>query len=430
MSCSYGPGRYDPTYEEVGQDYPVGYVRWTEQRNMTAFLKLISNKSIDLKPLITHTFKISEAEKAYDIVLGKTEEPHVAILLKYPELKVQEINIIINDNPLESINTGFIGAGSFAQSYLIPNVKSYGASLDSVVTLESVNAKNVAQKFAFNNTSTDPETVLKKEDINVVFVATRHDSHSKFVIDSLRNGKHVFVEKPLSLTMEDLDEIKELYQGGSNQLMVGFNRRFSPAAVELKKQINTTGQPLVMNFRINAGFIPKDHWTQIAEIGGGRIIGEVCHFIDLMQFFTGSDPGNVSADCINTQNSEITNEDNLSITIKFKDGSLGNIIYLANGDQSMPKERLEVFCGGKIGVINDFKTLDIYADNKVKSLKLNGKGHKQEVSAFLSAIKAGEQAPISFQSIYLTTLTTFKIRDSLLNNLPQKIDNTYIEDNN
>jgi len=422
LSCSYGPGRYDVSYEELGQDYPFAYVRWTEQRNMEAFLNLISKREINLNPLITHVFNIEDAEKAYDIVLGKVKEPHLGILLAYPDNnKKNQTKFELKNNVVSAINVGFIGAGSFAQSYLIPNVKINNASLDTVVTTKGITAKNVGEKFNFKAASSNSEDVFNNKDINTVFIATPHNSHADYTIKALNNGKHVFVEKPLAMNYEELQNVVEAYSNGITKLMVGFNRRFSPIAKEIKNRFKDVGEPLVINIRVNAGFIPKDHWTQIEEIGGGRIIGEMCHFIDLMQYFTDSLPVSVYATCIDSGNMKISSNDNLSVIVKFDNGSIGNLIYLANGDKSLPKEQIEVFGSGKVGIINDFRDGVFHNNNKVEKLKLAGKGHKQEVKAFLDYLDKEKDAPISFQSIYKTTLTTFKIKDSLTTGLPQDI---------
>jgi len=423
MSCSYGPGRYDVSYEEDGRDYPYAYVRWTEQRNMEAFLDLISQGSINLKPLTTHVFDIVDAEKAYDIVLGKTKEPHIGILIKYNENKEKnKTNYVVASNPVKEINIGVIGAGSFAQSYLIPNAKSFGASLDTVVTSRGITSKNVAQKFGFNNSSTEAKDIFSNKEINTVFIATPHNSHANYVIESLGMGKNVFVEKPLAMNYEELEAVKSSYKASRGKLMVGFNRRFAPVSVAIKKEFKNIGEPKVINIRINAGFIPKDHWTQNENIGGGRIIGEMCHFIDLMQYFTDAKPSKVYADCIDTSNTKLKADDNIAITVKFDDGSIGNLVYLANGDKSLPKELIEVSSGGKTGRIHDFRSGDFHKGNKQTKLKFAGKGHKQEVNAFLASLKEANEAPISFESICLTTKTTFKIVDSLRTGLPQIIE--------
>lgn len=422
ISCSYGPGRYDVNYEERGLDYPFAYVRWTEQRNMEAFLDILSKGTINVKPLITHTFDIDQAEEAYKIVLGEIREPHIGILLHYAEHKDKfSSSKSIKNNPVKDINVGFIGAGSFAQSYLIPNVKLFGSSLDTVVTSKGITSKNVAEKFGFNVCSADIKDILTKNEINTVFIATPHSSHAEQVIKALKAKKNVFVEKPLAISEEELHAIIKTRNDHHVSLMVGFNRRFAPLCVSVKKEFENTGEPLVINIRVNAGFIPKEHWTQIPEIGAGRIIGEMCHFIDLMQYFTDEEPVKVYADCIRTKNSKLKPDDNIAIVIKFSNGSIGNLTYLANGDKSLPKEKIEVFGGNKAAVINDFQTASIHSGNKVKNIKGSGKGHKQEVSAFLISIKDGSESPINFNSICLTTLTTFKIIDSLKTGLPQEI---------
>ena len=423
ISCSYGPGRYDPQYEELGNDYPPAYVRWTEQRNMEAFLGMIAKGLIQIDPLISHRFEIDQAEAAYDIVLGKNPEPHIGILLKYdPNEKKKLTKINIESHAVSKLNVGFIGAGSFAQNYLIPSVKTFGASLDTVVTSKGITSKNVGEKFGFNNCSADTNDVIQNNDINTVFIATPHSSHASLVIKALNAKKNVFVEKPLAISYEELEEIKNLKKKSTNSLMVGYNRRFAPVSSEIKKLFGKTGEPLVIQIRVNAGFIPKEHWTQIPEIGAGRIIGEMCHFIDLMQFFTDSYPIKVYADCISSQNAVLKNDDNIGIIVKFEDGSIGNLTYVANGDKGLPKEYIEIFSAGKTGVIHDFRSGTFYSDNKSKNLKLQGKGHQQEVQAFLNSLKEGRPSPIDFRSIYFTTLTTFKIIDSLQTGLPQEID--------
>lgn len=423
MSCSYGPGRYDVDYEENGQDYPYAYVRWTEQRNMESFLELIARNRIDLKPLTTHIIDIEDAERAYDIILGKVKEPHIGILLKYvPNETKSRSAITVANKPTAAINVAFIGAGSFAQSYLIPNLKNTGATLDGVVTSRGITAKNAADKFGFNFCSSDANDVLKNEKINTIFIATPHASHASLVMQALSAGKKVFVEKPLAVNEEELVKVMQTCKAHTQPLMVGFNRRFAPVSTAIKKEFSNTGEPMVVNIRVNAGFIPKDNWVQQKGVGDGRIIGEMCHFIDLMQYFTGSEPVKVHAECISTNNDKITAADNIAIVVKFKDGSVGNLTYLANGDKGMPKELIEVFSGSKIGVINDFREGMIYKGGKLVKLKSIGKGHKEEVEAFIASLKSGSESPIGFRSICLTTLTTFRIHDSLYTGMPQAIE--------
>ena len=428
ISCSYGPGRYDVSYEEGGIDYPFAYVRWTEQRNMEAFLNMVSKGLVNVKPLISHTFGIDKAQDAYEIVLGKNPQPHIGILLKYEQNESKNSTLThVKNQPLQKLNAAFIGAGSFAQSYLIPNVKSFGASLDTVITSRGITSKNVAEKFGFNACSTDLKDVIDNKEINTVFIATPHSSHADLVIQSLNAQKNVFVEKPLAICEQQLQKVIEAKSSNNFHLMVGFNRRFAPICVRINKEFENAKEPFVIHIRVNAGFIPKEHWTQIREIGAGRVIGEMCHFIDLMQFFTGSEPVKVYADCIQSSNEKLKTDDNIAVVVKFKDGSVGNLTYVANGDKALPKEQIEIFCAGKVAVINDFRNGAFYSNNKCQNLKSEGKGHKQEVQAFLNALNDGKESPITFRSICLTTLTTFKIIDSLKTGLPQEVN---IDDTN
>lgn len=423
MSCSYGPGRYDINYEENGNDYPYAYVRYTEQRNMETFLALLSSGKISIKHLTTHSFVISEALKAYDIILGKTEEPHIGILLEYPDSNKATSQITtIQKAQAKNNQVGFIGAGSFAQSYLIPNVKNLNTTLNTVVTSKGISGKSVAQKFNFLKASTNSDDVLTNKDIQTVFIATPHNSHAKYTINALNENKNVFVEKPLAMTINELNDVKHAYQNSTGKLMVGYNRRFSSLATKIKDEIKSSLEPKVVNIRVNAGFLEKEHWIQNPNVGGGRIIGEICHFVDLAQFFTGSKPVNVSAVSINSENAELTPNDNINITITFQNGSIANIMYLANGDKSLPKELIEVFCGGKVGRILDFRSGYLHSGNKIQKLKLSGKGHKEEVTNFIEVLNSKESELISFESLYLTTLTTFKIHDALTTGMPQTIN--------
>jgi polar amino acid transport system substrate-binding protein len=425
MSCSYGPGRYDTSYEELGQDYPIAYVRWTEQRNMEAFLNALSKKQINITPLITHKFDIDKSLEAYDMVVDSAAEFNLGVLIQYPERankfespkSTATIEIQKNATP----HVSFIGAGSFAQSYLIPNIEPAGGTLQAVATGRGINAEHVASKFGFLKSESDPTVIFKDESCNTIFIATRHNTHAEYVVDALRNDKNVFVEKPLALNAEGLEVVRDVYTKANQLLMVGFNRRFSRAAQEVNKLFNSYDGPLAFNFRVNAGVLPADHWAINDEIGGGRIIGEVCHFIDLMQYFSDSLVKSVYAQSLPGTSDVNTNADNVIITLTFADGSVGNITYLANGDKALPKEHLEVFGGGNSAVIHDFNSVSLYQNSSLKKIRTSGKGQKEEVAAFLEAIKTGADSPISFDSIYSTTLSTFKVIDSLATGLPQSI---------
>lgn len=414
MSCSYGPGRYDVNYEEKGLNYPIEYVRWTENRNMLAFLELLSNKSLDIDLLTTHMYDFEDAKKAYQLIINK-EEMFVGILLKYnikSEIKVNIKNNKINKNSNnEKTIIGFIGAGSFAQKFLLPNVNK-NCDLFGVATASGNNSKNIVDKFNFKYAFSDYNELIKKSEVNTIFIATRHNLHAECVLKSLQNGKNVFIEKPLCLKESELEEIKNEYEKNNVSVMVGFNRRFSPH-IKKVKQIFDNSRPKAINYRINVGNIPSDHWTHDPEIGGGRIIGEVCHFLDLSMYLADSMPKSISA---NVMDSNFHMNDTLVINVKFKNGSIANISYFANGSKALAKEYLEIFSDGVTAVIDDFKKLTIYDNRKKVSHKINDKGHKEGVKQFLDSIAKGNIAPISFEDIYMTTKMTFDVIKSIKNN--------------
>jgi len=398
-------------------------VRWTEQRNMEAFLQLVAQRKLNLKPLISHVFAIDDALQAYDRVLGKVREDFLGILLRYPERPAKFHTRLLGQSPQpgpqDGLNISFLGAGSFAQSYLLPHAKPHG-TLRTVVTRTGINARSVAFKFGFAHSSTAVEDLFSDEKTDTVFIATQHDTHARFAVRAIQAGKNVFVEKPLALNEQELQDIIAAYQAKPTRLLVGFNRRFSLLSQLARKEFQGIGEPLVMNFRVNAGFIPKDHWTQ-TDRGGGRILGEVCHFLDLMQFFADSPPIRVFAECLGAANEKIKNDDNVVITLRFANGAIGTLAYYANGDKALAKERLEISGGGKVVVIDDFKGGEVYKNNGCEKLPASGKGHQEEVDAFLLAVKNGQPSPLPFDSICLTTLATFRILDSLATGLPQEI---------
>jgi predicted dehydrogenase/threonine dehydrogenase-like Zn-dependent dehydrogenase len=445
MSCSYGPGRYDPEYEEKGRDYPVGYVRWTEKRNMEAFQTLIAFGKIDLSFLTTHVFKLEDASKAYDLILNKTE-PYLGILIEYDRTKEVQNQIVKNlksrsevrSPKSEIVKIAFIGAGSYAQSHLLPNVKSLtDVVLQGVMTSTPASARSVVERFGFAFCTGREQDILENGDINTVFIATRHDSHARYVLGGLRAGKHVFVEKPLCLNEQELDEIRGSYYGlqnteaarkGENShktnpqseirnpqslLMVGFNRRFSPLTALLKGKLG--GGPMAMIYRVNAGRIPKDSWIQDRERGGGRIVGEVCHFVDYLTFLNGSLPCGVFASVLPDP---AGCEDTVTINLQFQNGSIGSIAYFANGSKGLFKEYVEVHQAGVTAVLKDFRELSIYGDGRSfrKKLFSQDKGQKYMVRAFVEAVRAGQAAPIPFEEIDAVTLTTFKILESFRKN--------------
>ena len=422
MSTSYGPGRYDPEYEEKGNDYPIGYVRWTEQRNMEAYISMLSKHKINIDGLITHEFSLHNAPDAYKMILNKSE-PFTGILLKYNVDKNVKKDIILKDRvfPQEEINVGFIGAGSFAQSTLLPRAKGL-CNFVGIATARGNNSKYVADKYNFNYCSSSADHLISDKNINTIFITTRHDLHTKYVIDSIKKNKNVFVEKPLALDFNSLEEVKEAYESDnySSIFMVGYNRRFSPHILEIKKRF-LESQPKLINYRINAGFIQKTHWLHDRDIGGGRIIGEVCHFVDLCLFIAGSKIKTLSAICIDEPNNLM---DSLVVNLSFENGSIASISYFSNGSSALPKENLEVHCNGETIVIKDFKVME-KCNNKIKVVRKRkqDKGHKRELISFFHSIKNGIEPPIAFDDIYHSTFATLKINESIKQNCTVTVDN-------
>lgn len=410
MSCSYGPGRYDLNYEEKGQDYPAAYVRWTEKRNMQAFQRLVSNGKIDISYLTTHQFDFEQATKAYDLVV-KHSEPFLGIVLKYDSKKEHKRATLSIDKAVQitHINIGFIGAGSYAQGNLLPNLPSADkVGRISVMTNSGTTSKRVAEKFHFASCTADERDILDNEKINTLFITTRHDTHAYYVIEGLKAGKNVYVEKPICLTLDELCEIERLCAEKQRGVMIGFNRRFSPFAQKLKRRMGTGMMSMI--YRINAGSIPADSWIQDMKVGGGRIIGEVCHFVDLMTFMCGSLPCKVSASAL--PDSQGLN-DTVNILVEFQNGSTGVIAYYANGSKALPKEYFEVYSAGTTGIIYDFKKCEIYGKKCEKTtLPSQNKGQKQMMECFFKALVDGK-LPISTDEIFSVSKATFAIVKSI-----------------
>ncbi len=419
MSCSYGPGRYDPKYEEKGVDYPISHVRWTENRNMAAFQELIFSKTVDLGYLTTHCFDLAEAPEAYEMMLEKSE-PFIGILIKYDiSKKIEQKKIIINSiSPKSgSIGIGFIGAGSYAQSHLLPNLpKDTAISLLGVKTASGASSRSVAERFSFQFCTANDTDIIENEDINCIFVATRHDSHAQYVIDSLHSGKNVFVEKPLCLDASQLEEIQSIYESVSNNrnpspaLMVGYNRRFSPLTQIIKQKIGVGTMSMI--YRVNAGNIPPDSWIQDTDIGGGRIIGEVCHFVDFLTYINGSLPISVYS-AVMKEPSNLN--DILTVTLTYENGSIGSISYFANGPKSLPKEYIEIYRNSTTAILSDFRELKIFGKSKPikKKLLTQDKGQKEQINRFISALKTGAPAPIPVDEIFNSCRTCFAILESI-----------------
>lgn len=439
VSRSYGAGRYDPEYEEKGRDYPIGYVRWTENRNMEAFVAQLASGAVRTEPLVSHRFEIAEAGRAYELLGGKSKEPYLGLLLTYPgdgaEPEAADRRLEIApaapsaDASQDTVRFGVLGAGLFATGTLLPTLtKLDGVELGGLVTATGIKARHAARKFGFDFGTTDEAEVLgvegaSTEGINAVMIATRHHLHARQVTTALEAGQHVFVEKPLCLDEEELEAIIAAYQASRMKplhgsaapwLMVGFNRRFAPLAVKLRQHFADRDEPLALHYRVNAGQIPLDHWTQDPEIGGGRIVGEVCHFVDFAIFMTGALPVSVSARAL--PNRGTYRDDNLVATLTLADGSLATITYLANGSNALAKERVEVSGGGASAVLDNFRRLELMRGSRRRVVKgglRQDKGHAAQLAAFVRALREGEPPPIPFEEIVATTRASFDIRRRL-----------------
>ncbi len=423
VSCSYGPGRYDPEYEQKGQDYPIGFVRWTERRNFEAVLDLMASGRLDVRPLVGKSVAIDKAPAVYGDLSG--EGSGLGILIEYPGAanlapasadcrRVRPSRPSSPVAPAENVSAGFVGAGNFASSVLIPAFRDAGARLVAIASENGVTATHAALKFGFESSTTDFGTVVSDPRVNTVVIATRHDAHAGMAAAALRAGKHVFVEKPLALNEAQLDEVIRAYEEMSAKsplhLMVGFNRRFAPHAIRIKALLAGTIEPKVFVMTVNAGTIPAAHWTQDPHVGGGRILGEGCHFVDLLRFLAGSPITDVQARSVGGSPSDGIRNDKATITLSFADGSIGSIHYLANGHRSFPKERLEVFCGGRILVLDNFRRLDGYGWKgfRVEKLWRQDKGHKAEAAEFLRAVEKGLPAPIPLKELVEVTRATIR----------------------
>lgn len=421
MSCSYGPGRYDVNYEEKGIDYPAPYVRWTEKRNMEAFQQLLYDGKINIDYLTTHQFAFEEAPSAYDMIVNKTE-PYLGIVLKYNIEKEFSVSTRITLNPAKGetqISVGFIGAGSYAQGSLLPNIPKKDARISKkgILTNTGTTSKRVAERFGFEFCTSDERELIENASINTLFVATRHDSHAEYVLKGLKAGKHIFVEKPICITENELSEIVSAYKGDT-QIMVGFNRRFSPLSEILKRKLSSG--PMTMIYRVNAGKIPKDTWIQDMELGGGRIIGEACHFIDYMTWMNGSLPLRVYATALPDAEH---NNDTVTIHVTFANGSTGVVAYYANGPKSLPKEYIEVYSSGAAGILDNFKSLRVFGKSKFKKKLFNqDKGQKQMIEKYLDSIASGKPL-ITFDEIVSVTKATLAVLKSFQTGAPIEIDN-------
>jgi predicted dehydrogenase/threonine dehydrogenase-like Zn-dependent dehydrogenase len=425
LSRSYGPGRYDTSYEEGGHDYPYEYVRWTEQRNIDAFLQLVAQNKIDVQSLITHRFPIQDAGKAYDLITGKTGEPFLGVVLTYPEIvepnervELRPTARIERTTQSDQVRLGLIGAGNFANATLLPAIKKLDAvEFVGIASAGGLSARSAGDRFGFSYCTTDLDKIYADPGINTLAILTRHGQHARLVTAALAAGKHVYVEKPLCLRSDELESIIAAYgqQTPRTALLVGFNRRFAPFIVALKEELEHVQEPLILNYRVNAGFIPRQHWVHDPAEGGGRLLGEGCHFIDLLLHLAGSVPSEVLTRAL-PDNGRYS-ADNFVITLEFANGSIGTITYAANGDKGFPKEVLEVFGGGLAARLDNYRSLLIRRGGKKieRMARLRqDKGYADEWRAFIAHIQGRGPAPISFDEIVRSTETTLAAHRSLL----------------
>jgi predicted dehydrogenase len=408
LSLSYGPGRHDPAYEVEGHDYPLAYVRWTEQRNMEAFLELVAAGRVTPHRLITHRFPIAEAERAYQLMDG--DEPYLAILLTYPDESgppTRAVEIRPSSKRPAGDGIAFIGFGNYAKSVLLPAVRKAGAAnLRTIVTATGLSAHAGAEKYGFARAATDPEEAFADPGISTVFIATRHDSHAALAIRALAAGKHVFVEKPLALDADELAAVIAAAEAGPGLLTVGFNRRFAPMVLEAQRALGARTGPLAMTYRVNAGAIPRDNWVHGAQ-GGGRIVGEACHFVDTLAALCGSAPVEVAAA------SPAGIADSVAAMLRFADGSVGTILYSSLGDPAVAKERIEIFGAGIVVEINDFSEIAISRGGRTRRRKAaQDKGQASLVAAFLAAAAAGGPPPIPLAELERVSAATFALANA------------------
>jgi predicted dehydrogenase len=411
VSCSYGPGRYDPNYEDKGQDYPFGFVRWTEQRNLEAVLDMMSDGRLDVKPLVSHRYSIEQALSAYEVVGGS--EPSLGIVLSYPEATARQPTLqrTVELQPASGARgTGavsFLGAGNYATAVLIKAFREAGATLRTVASSGGVTGLHAGRKFGFERTTTDSSSLFTDAGTDAVVITTRHDSHAGFVLQAIEAGKHVFVEKPLCLTMDEADRIEAALAAAPKPvtLMVGFNRRFAPQVQRMHALLRGASGPKSFVMTVNAGAIPADHWTQDAEQGGGRIVGEGCHFIDLLRFLAGAPIESFSRETMASPTADTT-----TFTMRFTDGSIGTVHYFANGCKAFPKERLEVFAQGGVLQLDNFRKLRGFGWKGFKTMNLwrQDKGQAACAAAFLAAVRGGA-APIPAAEILEVARTSILI---------------------
>lgn len=409
VSRSSGPGRYDNNYEEEGQDYPIGYVRWTEGRNLEAFIDLLAGKRINVKPLITHRYSINQAENAYDLITGKTGEPYMGVVVTYPHKiplpKTRKIYSPAQSTPnfqADRLSLGVIGSGNYANAVFLPMIKKNGGvALAGIASANGVNAQHSASRYGFTYSSSSQQEILDDKTIDLVAVLTRHNQHARAIVDGLKKGKHIFCEKPLAIKKNEIAIIDSaLKRANHPYLTVGYNRRFSRFGQMVKSFYGKINEPIFASYRINASYLPPDHWLHDLDQGGGRLVGEGCHFIDFLCYLIGGIPSRVRA--VSLPDIGKYNKDNFHITMEFPDGSIGAITYLANGNKRYSKEYLEVFGAGKIASLDDFRRLSLIDEKtsiQKKTFLTQDKGHQTLWSEFIQSIKTNKSEPIPYEDL-------------------------------
>jgi predicted dehydrogenase/threonine dehydrogenase-like Zn-dependent dehydrogenase len=428
ISRSYGPGRYDAAYEQKGRDYPIGYVRWTETRNMEAFVQLLAQKKLNLSSLITHRFPVERAQSAYDLITGRSQESFLGVVIQYADTAADARTLTLVPNTGISdrsraasgsgLTVGLLGAGEFASSTLIPAMKaSSHTKLVTICAATGSHARHAGSKFGFRDCTTNELELFRDPAINTIVVATRHHLHANEILSALAAGKNVFCEKPLCLSEDELNAIVcaylEIPTSQRPALMVGFNRRFAPMIAETKSFLASTSEPLALHYRINAGYLSPDHWVNDPEQGGGRLLGEACHFVDLLLYLAGSPVMDIETRALGP--TERYSGDNVLVSLRFANGSEGNISYLANGDRSYSKERIEIFGGGSTVVLDDFRRLELVRNGRrqtIRSRFRQDKGHRAEWAAFADFIRLRSNPPIPFEDLVCSTLATLRAGES------------------
>lgn len=419
VSRSYGPGRYDTQYEERGVDYPAGYVRWTEGRNIEAMVDLMSTCRMDVSKLISHRFPITDAPAAYELITGKSGQPFLGVVLTYPEPQGEALERkVLSSAPAaatnQAIKVGVLGAGNYANATFLPAMQQVGgAELVGISSAAGAHAKIAADKYGFKYAASEESQILNDANINTVVLLTRHNQHARQALAALAGGKHVYCEKPAALTLDEVNDLRTaLAVDGHPQYMLGFNRRFAPLAVKLKEFISASHEPCMMTYRVNAGPLPMNHWLHDPAVGGGRLVGEGCHFIDFMTWLCGSLP--VEGTLRSLPDSANSREDNLSLTLSYTNGSVANLIYLSNGDSALSKEYVEVFSGGRVGMCFDFRRLETWHNGSRQSTSgglRQDKGHKHAWAAFLQSIQSG-QAAVPAEEIFTPAELTIRLVES------------------